>query len=183
MGQTEDAQALGRRRLALDPLSPAAHAEMGWIYYDSRRYDEAIVAFEKALGLDPNFSSAVEGLGHTYLEKKMFPEAIRAYGKVKTLVNLVWLGNAYARAGARDKALKILKELNAISKQQYVPPGAFAWIYVGLGDKDQAFRCLEKALEEHDASGFPMAKVFPAWDPLRSDPRYQDLLRRMNFPK
>ena len=63
-----------------------------------------------------------------------------------------------------------------------MPPGAFAFIYTGLGDKDQAFQWLEKAFEERDTAWFPMIKVSPMSDPLRSDPRFQDLLRRLNFP-
>ncbi len=188
MGRFEEGLALNRRYVERDPLSPASHNLLGWNYYESRRYDEAIQEYQKALELDPNYRSSWEGLGHAYLEKRMYPEATAAYralgkyiapGSHEALTNL---GNAYARAGARDQALEVLAELRRLAKRQHVPPGAFAWVYTGLGDKDQAFLWLAKAFEERDTSGFPMAKVTPAWDPLRSDPRFQDLLRRMNFP-
>jgi tetratricopeptide (TPR) repeat protein len=185
MGRTEEGLAHARRLVERDPISPAAHSTLGWRYYYSRRYDDAIVELENALALDPNYPDAWMGLGHTYLEKRMYPEAIKAYDRANAVGSLGYLpslGNAYARAGMREQALKVVEELRQLSKHQHIPPGAFAWIYTGLGDKDQAFLWLEKAFEEHDTSGFPMAKVFPAWDPLRSDPRYQDFLRRMNFP-
>jgi TolB-like protein/DNA-binding winged helix-turn-helix (wHTH) protein/cytochrome c-type biogenesis protein CcmH/NrfG len=188
MGRFEEGLALSRRYVERDPLSPASHNLLGWNYYESRRYDEAIAECKKALELDPNYLSSWEGLGQAYLEKRMYPEAIaayRAYGKYIAPGSheaLTDLGNAYARAGARDQALEVLAELRRLSKRQHVPPGAFAWVYTGLGDKDQAFLWLAKALEEREPSGFPWAKVTPAWDPLRSDPRFQDLLHRMNFP-
>lgn len=114
----------------------------------------------------------------------MYAEAINAYGRSAALKNapdLPDLGYVYGRAGAREKALKTLDELRQLSKRQHVAPGAFAFIYAGLGDKDQAFEWLEKAFEERDSAWFPMIKVFPMSDPLRSDPRFQDLMRRLGL--
>ena len=185
MGRTDEALVLLRQSVARDPLNAAAQDQLGWVYFVSRRYDEAIAAYRQTLALDPMNSIAWEYLGHTYVQKKMYPEALNAYGRYAALQNHPqWadLGYAYGRAGARDKALKALDELKQISKREHMPPGAFAFIYMGLDDKDQAFPWLEKAFEERDAAWFPMIRVSPLSDPLRSDPRFQALLRRMNFP-
>ncbi len=185
MGRTDEALVLLRQSVERDPLAAAAHDGLGWGYFVSRRYDKAIAAYRQALALDPMDSNAWEYLGHTYVQKKMYPEALNAYGRYAALQNQPqWadLGHAYGRAGAQDKALKDLDELKQLSKREHVPPGAFAFIYTGLGDKDQAFPWLEKAFEERDAAWFPMIRVSPMADPLRSDPRFQALMRRMNFP-
>ena len=87
----------------------------------------------------------------------------------------------HARLGERSQALQMLDELKALSKQRSVSPSAFAIIYLGLGDKDQTFAWLEKAYEEHSPT-ILFLKVDPMWDPVRSDPRFADLLRRMGLP-
>jgi len=88
----------------------------------------------------------------------------------------------HARLGERSQALRILDELKGASKQKYVSAYSFAVIYLGLGEKDQAFAWLEKAYEERSFL-LPYLKVDPIWDPLRSDPRFADLLRRMGLPQ
>jgi TolB-like protein/Tfp pilus assembly protein PilF len=185
MGRTDEALALRRRSVERDPLSAGAHDNLGWGYLLSRRYDDAIAAYQQALALDPMNSDAWDGLGHTYVEKRMYPEALNAYRRAAALRNWPDVGSrayVYGRAGERDKALKALEEFKQASKRDHMPPGAFAFVYTGLGDKDQAFQWLEKAFEERDTAWFPMIKVAPGADPLRSDPRFQDLLRRLNFP-
>jgi len=114
-------------------------------------------------------------------------EAIATLQKALTLSrdNPLYLGNlgyAYARAGATDQAIKVLDELKRLSKRKFVGSFAFALVYGGLGDKDQAFQWLNKALEERNIE-LAYAKMEPHYDLLRSDPRFQDLLRRMNFPR
>jgi Flp pilus assembly protein TadD len=117
----------------------------------------------------------------------MYKEAI---AEMQEAVNLsegsvVWesgLGYLYARAGRRDQAIKILNELKSRSKREFVPSQAFIWIYAALGDKDQAFASLEKAYQEH-SDVMTVLKVERAFDPLRSDPRFQDLLRRIGLPR
>jgi Flp pilus assembly protein TadD len=113
----------------------------------------------------------------------MYKEGIAEFGKAVIIspgnsLALSGLGYAYALAGRRAEAQKVLDQLEEFSKHKYVPAGRMALICVGLGEKDKAFEWLEKAYGEH----FHIAiKVHPAFDPLRSDPRYQDLLRRMNL--
>src|ERR1700745_2853985 len=91
------------------------------------------------------------------------------------------LAYPHARLNERSQALQALKELRDLSKKRYVPSASFAIIYVGLGDKDQAFTWLEKAYEER--SRLPMLKVDPIWDPLRADPRFRELVRRIGLPQ
>jgi tetratricopeptide (TPR) repeat protein len=115
----------------------------------------------------------------------MYREAIAELEQDKALthghpVALAYLGNILARSGERGRALQALEELKAVSKKRYTTALGFARIYVGLGDKDQAFAWLAKAYEEH-ATGLYLLKVDPVWDPLRSDPRFNDLLHRVGL--
>jgi hypothetical protein len=93
--------------------------------------------------------------------------------------DLAW---AYGLAGKKQDALKLISELNEIARHGYVAPILFMTAYVGLGDSDKALTCLERAYEEHDA-WLVYLEVGPTWDPLRSEPRFQAVLRRMNFPQ
>jgi Flp pilus assembly protein TadD len=95
---------------------------------------------------------------------------------------LLFLGYAYGVAGRRAEAQKVLDQLNELSKQKYVSPRLMARLYVGLGEKDKAFAYLERSYEDRSiAFGFGTINVDPAFDPLRSDPRFADILRRMNL--
>ena len=184
MGRTDEALVLRRRAVERDPLSARAHDNLGWGYFMSRRYDDAIAAFQQALALNPMDTFGWESLGHTYVEKKMYPEALNAYRREVALENgsdVFYRAYVYGRAGERDKALKALEEFKQASKRDHMPPGAFAFLYTGLGDKDQAFQWLEKAFEERDTAWFPMIKASPMADSLRSDPRFQDLIRRVGL--
>jgi TolB-like protein/Tfp pilus assembly protein PilF len=187
VGRMEESLAVSKRYIELDPLTPTPYSHMGSQYYLSRRNDESIEYFQKALALDPNYPEALAGLAGPYLAKRMNREAIATLQKALTLSrdNPLYLGNlgyAYARAGATDQAIKVLDELKRLSKRKFVGSFAFALVYGGLGDKDQAFQWLNKALEERNIE-LAYAKMEPHYDLLRSDPRFQDLLRRMNFPR
>ena len=133
--------------------------------------------------MDPNSIPAHQGLVGAYQQKGMYEEAIAEVKKANTLgrgSGEAGLAYAYTLAGRRDEAQKILAELKEASKQRYVSPLSFALIYMGLGDKDQAFEWLNKTFEE---SPYRIAfiKVNPRFDSLRSDPRFSDLLRRMKL--
>ena len=186
-GRFDEAKAERKRALELDPLSPMLNWVAGATPYFAGQYDEAIAQLEKTINLEPHFPPTYFQLGQAYEQKKMYREAIATYQKgiteAERIPHLVAaLGHAYALSGERDKANKILDELREMSKQRYVSPYLIAIVYVGLGDKDQAFAWLEKAYQ--DRSAFLIwLKVEPLFDNLRSDPRFQDLLRRVGLPQ
>jgi serine/threonine protein kinase/tetratricopeptide (TPR) repeat protein len=183
MGRVEEAVAEYRRAQELDPLSLSSSTFLGVTFYEGRQYDQAIEEERKTLELDPNFTQANAVLGFAYAQKSMYKEAIAEFekglvvspGDARTLSGL---GYAYAVAGRRAEAQKVLNQLTELSKEKYVGPEGMAQIYTGLGEKDKAFEWLGKAIEEHAAGDI---KAWPGFDPLRSDPRFADLLRRMNL--
>ncbi|HET9532082.1 MAG TPA: tetratricopeptide repeat protein, partial [Blastocatellia bacterium] len=183
IGRLDEAIEEIKRARELDPLSLVINTDVGWVYYLARRYDEAIDQYKRALELDPNFTLARFDLALAYSEKGMHDEAIaemkQAEGRGSDY--LAGLGYVYARAGKQREALESLGELKRLSKWQYVPPYHFAWVYTGLGQKDQAIAMLEKVYEEHTQHVVDF-KMHPMFDPIRSDPRYQDLLKRIGLP-
>jgi len=122
------------------------------------------------------------------LAKGMFEEAIGELERARALDNsperpgrFAWLAHVYAVSGKRDKAQEMLAKLKKLAKQRYIGPINFAFIYAGLGEKDQAFAWLEKVYQDHDGAWLGEVKVGPMFDSLRSDPRFTDLLRRVKL--
>jgi tetratricopeptide (TPR) repeat protein len=151
----------------------------------TRQYDQALEPIRKALEIDPIHPLPLTILGGIYTEKGMYAEAIAARQKAisfsKGSANLLGaLANTYARAGQRSDAEKILQQLKALMKQQYVSAYSFAEAHTGLGEKDRALEWLEKAYEENSGQ-MVYLKLQPGMDPLRSDARFHNLLRRMGF--
>ena len=186
LGRTAESLAESQRAVELDPLSPDLTFHMAWHYHFLRQDDQAIEQARKALELDPNSSQAHLQLGYGYEGKGMFSEAIGEYQRVRALSSqsafgLADLAYAYALSGQRGEAERILAQLTELSKHRYVPETSMAVVYTGLGEKDRALDWLEKAYAEH-APGVSMLKVDPRYNGLRTDPRFQDLLRRLNFP-
>jgi len=154
-------------------------------YLHKRQYDKAIEIYLKAKEGKPDRGNFQ--LAEAYIGKGMYQEAIAEMQKVVARENAPerWdtypiLAYAYAAAGKRDETLKILNEQSELAKKGYISPYNFAIIYTGLGDNDRAFEYLNKAYEEHA----PVLQHFPSrpmFDSLHSDPRYTDLLRRMNL--
>ena len=186
-GRLEEAITEEKRALELDPLSLPINRALGTTFYDARQYDQAIEQLQKALDLDPHFSPALEDLGFAYLRKSRYKEGIAEFEKDLVIspsdtTALAVLAYAYAVSGRRADAQKVLDQLNELSEQKYVSARLRARIYVGLGEKDKAFEWLEKSYEERSIGvGFASIKVDPTFDPLRSDPRFADLLRRMKL--
>ena len=170
---------LAERKLAqeLDPLNLTAGTDVGTAYFYLGQYDQAIEEQRKTLELNPGFSKALENLGEVYEAKGMYADAIVVYGKAGALASL---GHACAASGRKAEARKILHELDQQSKHRYVSPYDRALIYAGLGEKDQAIAWLEKAEEQN----VPLhhINVDRRFNSLRSDKRYQQLLRRIGFP-
>jgi len=184
MGRMEEAIAEAKRDQELSPGLPGPYNRLGFAYYFDRRYDEALAQFKTADEKAPNCCKAWHSLmrGWVYREKGMYKESFVELQKWNMPVSrLGHLGNAYARAGKKAEARKAIQDLLEFTKQ-----GLGTWevalVYAGLGEKDQAFDWLERAYKTHD-KGMCYLKIDPPLDPLRSDPRYQDLVRRMNFPQ
>jgi len=158
---------------------------VAYIYFFKRQYDTAIESYLKAVEKSPNNAQFHFYLGEAYVAKGMYKEGIGELQKAVALDNAPerWdrypmLAYAYGVSGQHEEALKILAEQKRLAKQRYIATYNFAIIYTGLGDKDRAFECLNKAYDE----GMPLVQVpsRPMFDSLRSDPRYLELLRKMN---
>ncbi|TET74478.1 MAG: tetratricopeptide repeat protein [Candidatus Aminicenantes bacterium] len=174
-----------KRALELDPLSLIINTNVAWVYYFARKYDRAIEQYKKTLEMEPNFGVARLRLGRAYLQREMFEEAIAEFKKAASLSDesihmLAALAHGYAVSGRKDDAMKLLDRLKELSKDRYVPSYELAVIYLGLEDKDQALKWLEKAYEER-GSYLGYIKVDPNIDGLRSDPRFKELLKRMGL--
>jgi len=183
LGRFDQAIAEVERAIALDPLSLVINSDLGNSYYRARRYDEAIKQLRKTIDLDPDFYYAHWNLGSALKAKGDVAGAIEQYEKARALNEdpsmLGLLGNAYAGAGRKDEAIKIRDELEAISKQRYVSAYSFALVYLGLGDKDEAIRRLQKSYEDRAGESLRFIRVDPLLDPLRGDPRFEALAEKV----
>ena len=186
MGRGEEALAEIRRAQEHDPLSTTTQITVGWTFYYARRYDQAVEQCGKILVAEPDSVEAHDCLGLSYLAKKMYEKATaecqRAVGPSGNDPNrAVDLARAYALAGSKAAARKVLNELQARAKRTYVPPCLFAQIHFALGEKNLGLGWLKTAYAEHDGY-LAWLKVGPAYDSVRSDPAFQDLMRRLGFP-
>jgi tetratricopeptide (TPR) repeat protein len=166
---------------------PSVSHNLAVQFYLVRQFDQAIEQCQKTIEMDPNFAIAYQVLGQAYLAKGMNRVAVPLFEKYLTLSrssadSLALLGYAHARLGERSQALQMLNQLKAASKEQYVPSFFFALVYAALEDKDQAFSSLEKGCEER-FTRFAYLNVEALWDPLRSDPRFSDRVRRVGIPR
>jgi eukaryotic-like serine/threonine-protein kinase len=181
-GRGEEALAQLRVMRELDPLSPTGLMS-GRVYVSSRRPDEAIHDLQETLELNPRSDLALQLLGHAYLQKKMNDEAIDAFRRAAALSGVrdsAHLAYGYAVTGHRADGKRLIESLVASDRSRYLPPFHIALAYAGLGDKDAAFRWLERAYDEH-ASFMDGLNVTPGFEVLRSDPRFAALLERMHF--
>ena len=186
-----ESMAEAKRAQELDPLSPDIVAGLGFQYLFTRRFDESIAQFQKALELYPDAAPIRAGLSWAYTMKRMYPQAVAEYDKIPDQDKAVAVesqfvagsrGWVYAVSGRKADALKIAQEFKDLSTHAYVD---FYWsgvVYAGLDDKDEAFRLLEKAYQEHSASLLYLG-VDVVCDGLHTDPHYADLLRRIGLPQ
>jgi eukaryotic-like serine/threonine-protein kinase len=185
MKRTAEAFAESQRYLELDPLSLPANYHLGWHYLYARQYDEALAQLRNTAELDPNFVGTLLYFGWVYEQKRMYAEAIATFQRSVELstspLMLASLGHAYAIAGRRDEAQRILVQLDDLSKQRYVSAYDRAAIYVGLSESEQALAWLERAYEER-SQFMVYLDTDPRFDSLRTNLRFQDLLRRLRFP-
>jgi TolB-like protein/Tfp pilus assembly protein PilF len=179
LGRHEQAIGDTRQGRDLDPLSSNANYDLAFALYVARRYDEAIAQMQKVLELDPKFSPAHHGLGHIYAAQSRYAEALRELAKAGGRPELMaWV---HALAGTQAKAHNALAEALG-RKSAGTSTAVLSVVYALLGEKDKAFECLEQGYQERDWNMICL-RIGPPFDLLRSDPRFQDLLRRMNFPE
>ncbi len=186
-GQHEEAVREKKRALAMDPLSAVIRTDLARMYYFSRDYDRAITEYRAAIDTDPNFASAHLWLAHVYEQRGMFEDALSELRTGTDLSDnssfaLAQLGHGYALTGRYDQARGVLTKLDEISKDKHVSACDLAMLYVGLQENDTAFACLQRALEER-CVGLGYFGVEPQIDALRSDPRFERLLRCVGLPR
>ena len=179
LGRRDESVREGQLAIQLDPLSAEAYTSLGRFLYRARRYEEALPVLQRAVQLEPRSSGANNRLAGIYTALNRYEEALAVYEKSKEVAPSATgyrdvKAYVYARMGKRKEALELLSG-------RTVFPVDVANVYVALGDKDAAFRILEKAVEERNAL-LVTVKEEPPLESLHSDPRWKKLLSKMNFP-
>lgn len=187
MGRLPEALEEAKRAQQSDPLSLSINTTLAARYRDLRQYDQAIEVLGRTLELDPNFAHGHELLASVFEQQGNLRAAIGEWQKAIELAKdnptpLAHLGRAYALSGRQDEARKIVERLKRTSEQHYVPDWDMAVLLASMGDASSAFRCLEKSYAKRE-SQMPFLKVDYRMDPLRADPRFQNLLRRVGLPQ
>jgi serine/threonine-protein kinase len=182
----DEAAARSRKAVELDPLSPLMNVNRGYWLYLARRFDEANVHFRKTLELDPNYPWALRTLGWSLLWTGDKAGALAAMDKAQSLDADPWsigcFGYALAVSGDRAKAGQILSDLENLAKRRYVTPSASMVVHLGLGENEKALQWLEKCYEDVDPQCWYL-KLEPFYDPLRPEPRFQALLKKVGLDK
>jgi TolB-like protein/Tfp pilus assembly protein PilF/DNA-binding winged helix-turn-helix (wHTH) protein len=186
LGRHDEARAQMQRTLELDPLAPFAYANLGSIYWSNHDFDRAIQQLRRSLEIDPNFPYAHFFLGQVYESLARYDQALEEFEKYRTLSGIPYeykgaIAHLYAVQGRRAKVMKLLEELKAQHKPGDMLSYAIASGYVGLGDKDRAFQWLQNSCAEHSDDMVDFNDDI-RMDPLRSDPRFQALVRRVGVP-
>ena len=188
MQRSEEAVTQAKRAQQLEPGSPVVNTWAGAAYFYAGRVEDGMACMQRALELDPSYSDASIVLARAYLKQGMDQQAIAELQKAVTFNDreslvLGALAYVYARVGQREQAQHLLDKLRQIEAEEHgsVPSFGIIWACAGLGDKDQAFAWLEKSYQEH-RDRIVWLNVDPLLEPLRSDPRFHDLVRRVGLP-
>jgi eukaryotic-like serine/threonine-protein kinase len=186
MGHHAEAIVRMKSSQELDPLSLIISVAIGWAFYMARRYDDAIEQLRRTVEFDPNYPVTywilgllLRKLGHYELAIAEGEKGVKLSGG-SPLMSAA-LAQTFATAGRKKKAIRILDDLAKLTKQKYVAPYFFAGIHIGLGEDDHAIEYLEKSYEEH-SHWLIYLHIDPSMDGLRSNPRFQNLLRRVGLP-
>lgn len=176
-----------QRAVSIEPRSPLLNAALGEAYYEARRYSDSIKSNQQALLIDPRYADAIINIGRASEQMRMYPQAQQYYQSILTFAPhepalLALLGHLYAVTGRQAEAREIISQLQQMSRSKYVPSLYVALIYIGLGEKDQAFAWLDKAYEER-CDFLVYLPTDPMADPLRSDPRFSALLERLHLAR
>ena len=185
MGRMDESLSHIQRALRLDESSPSINTELGRVYYWRHEYDLAIAAYQQAIKLDPQFSRAHARLGIAYAGQGHFSTALREFKKARELSGPDpyldgLIGFAQASSGNVSVARELLHDLRERSKREYVPAFSMAIICIGLKNRDEAFDWLGKAYQDR-STYMVWLKTDPLYDPLRSDPRFNPLMKKMGF--
>src|SRR5438105_3968699 len=187
LGQFDRAIKEGKRAVELDPLSLINNADLGWLYFNARRYNEAEAQGRKTLEMDSHFYLAHYYIGEVLQFKGQLTEAIAEYKKAAELDDdpfvLGLLAQAYAKLGQRDEALKMLGQLQGLATRRYVTSYSFALVHIALGEKDKAIDWLERAYRDRAGPDIALIKVDPFLDPLRGHSRFEALVQKIFGPK
>lgn len=185
MGRDKEALAHVRRAEELNPTGPSVIQRAAGVHFVARRYDDAIVAARRVIEIEPTYSFGYSRLGIACTQKGMHEQAIAALETADKLArgstDKGALGRAYALAGRRSEARSVLQELLTLNRSSYVGPVQIAMIYAALGETEETLRWLEEGYRVRDGN-MVLLKVWPAWDPVRGDPGFRNLLQRMKFP-
>lgn len=184
-GRAEEGVAWSQRARELDPMNVEGLVNEGFLLFQARHYDDAIQILRDALAVEPDNAVAHWFMGYNLIAKEQPEQAIPELEKAVQLSDrspavIGVLIRAYAHAGRRADALRMLDELKRRSKTGYVPAGAFINAYLGLGDKEQAFFWLERGYQEKSGI-MPLLKSHPHFDPIRNDPRFANLIHRVGL--
>jgi eukaryotic-like serine/threonine-protein kinase len=176
-----------RRAVELDPLNLQYNASLGQALGDARQYDAGVEQLKRTLEMDPNYAQAHGQLARIYLNMGKYDLWLEEWKKSTTLYKQTdelaiaeEVSRVYSKSGFKPAKLREIEMRKQLAKRRYVDPSDIAYVYADLGDKEQTFVWLDKALADK-AGGLDVVKVVPSMDPWRSDPRYLDLLKRMGL--
>jgi len=185
-GRTEEGLSEAKRSADLDPYSIPIIANYSYIHYLARRTDEAIAIGKRAVAFDDSIPIGRQRLGLAYEQKQMWPQAIAEFEAAvkqsdRVQLAVASLAHVYAVSGNQVEARKLLAELETRSKQQFVSSYLLATVYAGLGENKKALDLLERAYTEQSID-LVQTKTDPKLDVLRNEPRFQQLLKKIDFP-
>jgi TolB-like protein/Flp pilus assembly protein TadD len=187
MERFDEATAEKKRARELDPISPVFAAFSASPFLFNRRFDEAIGILQNALDLEPNFWVAHYWLGHAYLGKHKCEDAINEFQDANRLSGLDpgYIGilcASFAFAGKRNEAQNLLQKLKELEKKRYINNIEFAFAYIGLGDKEKALDYIQESYKDRE-SLFLTMRMLPLFDEIRPDPRFQEVIVKLNLPQ